>query len=50
MEPKVFDYAIGRGNGDVEVRFTDGSRYDIPTAEWNALVDAAQVPGRLTWQ
>jgi hypothetical protein len=47
---KVFDYAIGRDNGDVEVRFQDGSRYDIPVDEWNAIVDAAEVPGRLTHQ
>jgi hypothetical protein len=47
---KVFDYAIGRDDENVEVRFTDGSRYDIPTAEWNALVEAAQTPGRLTYQ
>lgn len=50
MESKVFDYAVARDDGDVEVRFTDGSRYDIPALEWNAIVDAAQVPGRLTYQ
>jgi len=39
---KTFDYAIGRDNGDVEVRFTDGSRYDVPEPEWNAIIEAAQ--------
>jgi len=44
---KVFDYAVERDGGDVEVWFTDGSRYDIPAAEWRAIVAAAQ-SGRLT--
>lgn len=50
MEPKEFEYAYRCDDGDVEVRFTDGSRYDIPAVEWNAIVDAAQIPGRLTYQ
>lgn len=45
---KVFDYAIERDDENVEIRFTDGSRYDMPTAEWQAIVDAAH-RGLLTW-
>lgn len=40
MSTKVFDYAVERDDDNFEVRFTDGSRYDIPAAEWRAIVDA----------
>ncbi|WP_396908166.1 hypothetical protein [Mycolicibacterium sp.] len=45
---KMFDYAAEREDGNVEVRFTDGSRYDVPTPEWAAIVEAAN-EGFLSW-
>jgi hypothetical protein len=40
MDTKYFDYAITRDGKDVEVRFIDGSRLDVPLAEWRAIVNA----------
>lgn len=45
---KMFDDATEREDGTVEVYFTDGSRYDIPTPEWRAIVTAAH-DGVLVW-
>ena len=45
---KTFDYATERDDENVEVRFTDGSRYDVPVAEWQAIVVAAHA-GLLVW-
>lgn len=42
----VYDYAVRRDDENVEIHFTDGRRYDMPVAEWNAIVDAAH-EGRL---
>lgn len=45
---KEFDYAVERDPGTVEVGFTDNSRYEIPTPEWRAIVEAS-AEGLLTW-
>lgn len=37
---KIFDYAT-ESNGEVMIRFTDGSRYDMPAPEYRAIIRAA---------
>jgi hypothetical protein len=41
-EMKTFTSASVNNNGDMEVYFSDGSRFDIPLPEWWAIVHAAR--------